>query len=397
VPSPTGLRALATAGGPARLLLAASLAARLPQGMGPLAVLLLVQDRTGSLSGAALASGAWGIGAAVGQAAWARRADRVGARRALVLSQVVQVLALTVLVPAADAVATATAVALVAGLGSPPVSAIARAAWPRLLPDRERLTAFYGVDASVQELIFIVGPLLVAATAAVDPAWSVLATGTAGLLGNALVAAHPEVRRAPATGTRAGSRLALARTIRAPLYVAAGLVGALGAIDVAVPAAGLEQGSRTAGPLLLAVWAAGSLVGGLLLAGARSDRPWRVRLGLLSASAGVSAAGAAAAATTLPLLGVALFLNGMSLAPALALIYERVGTTVPEARRTEAFGLVVSVLIATGATTTALAGALADATSARMAFVAAALGLLVLGAALALPVAQRRGAATASA
>jgi uncharacterized membrane protein len=99
----------------------------------------------------------------------------------------------------------------------------------------------------------------------------------------------------------------------------------------------------------------------------------------------------------LPALGVALLLNGMSIAPALALIYERVGTTVPEARRTEAFGLVVSVLIAVGATSTALAGALADATSARMAFVAAAVALAGLAAALALPVVLRRGPAPASA
>ncbi len=397
MPSPTGLRALAAAGGPVRLLLAASLVARLPQGMGPLAVLLLVQDRTGSLSGAALASGAWGLGAAFGQAIWARHADRVGARRALVLSQLLQAAALAALVPAAGGVASATAAALVAGLGSPPVSAIARAAWPRLLRDREQLAGFYGVDASVQELIFICGPLVVAAAAVVDPAWAVLAAAVAGTAGNALVAAHPEVRRAPARRAPAGSRLELARTIRAPLLVAGGLCGALGAIDVAVPAAALEQGERAAGPLLIAVWSAGSLVGGLVLAGARSSRPWRVRLGLLAGAGALSAAGAAAAAEALPVLGVALFLNGMSIAPALALLYERVGTTVVEERRTEAFGLVVSVLISVGAIGTALAGALADATSARMAFVAAAAGLAGLSLALALPVRQRRRAATASA
>jgi MFS family permease len=364
--------------------------------MGPLAVLLLVQDRTGSLSGAALASGAWGIGAAVGQAAWARHADRAGARRTLLLSQVLQAAALAVLVPAAGAVASATVVALLAGLGSPPVSAIARAAWPRLLRDRDQLAAFYGVDASVQELIFICGPLVVAATALADPAYAVLAAALAGVGGNLLVAAHPEVRRAPARGRPAGSRLALARTIRAPLLVAAGLLAALGAIDVAVPAAALEQGTRAAGPLLIAVWSAGSLVGGLVLAGARSERPWRARLGLLAGAGALSAAGAAAAAEALPVLGAALFVNGMSIAPALALIYERVGTTVDEERRTEAFGLVVSVLIAVGAISTALAGALADATSARMAFVAAAVALAVLATALALPVAQRRRAAAAS-
>jgi MFS family permease len=379
------------------MLLAASVVARLPQGMGPLAVLLVVQARTGSLSGAALASGAWGLGAALGQAAWARHADRAGARAALVRSQALQAAALLALVPAAGTVGPATAFALLAGLGTPPVSSIARAAWPRLLRDREHLRAFYGVDAAVQELIFVAGPLVVAATAAFDPALSVYAAVLAGLVGTAVVSTRPEVREAPVSTAPVGSRLALARTVRAPLAVAAGLMVALGAMDVAVPAAGLEQGSRAAGPLLIAVWALGSLTGGIVLAGGSWGRSWRGRLALLAACGGVAAAGAAAAAGTLPLLGVALFANGLSVAPALALIYDRIGTTVPEHRRTEAFGLVVSALIAVAAISTALAGALADATSSRVTFAAAAATLLALAAALALPLAQRRGAATASA
>ncbi|MDH5278277.1 MAG: hypothetical protein OEW53_04445, partial [Actinomycetota bacterium] len=61
---------------PALRVLGASLLARAPQGMAPLALILLVQERTASLAAAGLASGAWGLGVAVGQPLWARPAAR---------------------------------------------------------------------------------------------------------------------------------------------------------------------------------------------------------------------------------------------------------------------------------------------------------------------------------
>ena len=75
-------------------LLGFSLVARLPQGMDPLAVLLLVESRTGSVAGAGAASAAWGLGAALGQVAWSRLSHRSGRRIALGIPQAMQLAAL---------------------------------------------------------------------------------------------------------------------------------------------------------------------------------------------------------------------------------------------------------------------------------------------------------------
>lgn len=60
------------------------------------------------------------------------------------------------------------ALAAVAGLARPPVEAALRAMWPRIVPGGQ-VEAAYALDSTVQELIWIAGPVLLAV---------VLATGS---------------------------------------------------------------------------------------------------------------------------------------------------------------------------------------------------------------------------
>ena len=63
----------------------------------------------------------------------------------------------------------------------PPVGASLRSLWPRMFVDAELRAAAYALEASLQEITFIVGPLLVALlTAAVSP---VLALAVAAVIG----------------------------------------------------------------------------------------------------------------------------------------------------------------------------------------------------------------------
>ena len=73
------------------------------------------------------------------------------------------------------------AAAAAAGALMPPIGASLRSLWPRMFADGELRAAAYALEASLQEITFIVGPLLVALlTAAVSP---VLALGVAAVAG----------------------------------------------------------------------------------------------------------------------------------------------------------------------------------------------------------------------
>ena len=92
-------------------------------------------------------------------------------------------IAVVVLLAPADAgiVPIALAAAL-AGLTLPPLSSTVRIVWPRLAPGELRSTA-YALEAALQEVFFVGGPLLAAALSAIEPAAAVAGAGLASLVG----------------------------------------------------------------------------------------------------------------------------------------------------------------------------------------------------------------------
>jgi predicted MFS family arabinose efflux permease len=138
-------------------------------------------------------------------------------------------------------------------------------------------------------------------------------------------------------------------------------VGAsFGAVEIAMPAFAEETGSRpaTAG-ILLAVWAGGSVLGGLVYGGLPSGRPpTRQMRYLVTAVAGAS---------VLPLLapgpvamGLALLLYGSTIAPFMACNSVLLGAAAPRGTTTEAFAWSSSMIFAGIALGTALAGTVID-------------------------------------
>ena len=127
---------------------------RTAEAMVPLALLLLVQDATGSLTAAGAAVGAVAVGAGAGLPWWGRVADARGQRAVLSLLSVLFGLALTL--PVLLAVVGAPAWALIAsglavGATQPPVSPAIRSMWDHLLapPLRPVASAF---EAATSEL-----------------------------------------------------------------------------------------------------------------------------------------------------------------------------------------------------------------------------------------------------
>lgn len=336
----------------------------MPQGLAPLSVVLLAQERTGSIAAAGIAGGAWAIGSAVSQPLWGGFAGRGRAHRVEVATALSQAVVLLVLAFGTDgAVGAVVALSLLGGLLAAPTSPISRTLWPQLAVDEHHLDALYTHDATWQELIFIAGPALVGVLVAVSgPSASLVAAAAFGVVGATVFASiirplwqpHPE----PA------SRVSLGRSVAAlagPYAALCAMAFGLGMAEVGVPAVAILSDNRAASGWLLAIWSAGSLVGGLV--GARvvwRRSPAQRWPGLMIAVAIGTATAAIGWQFGLGWLAVTLFLAGLGLAPTLAAGYGVIGERATPGRRTDAFAWTTTFLLLGIGGGTAVGGVLAD-------------------------------------
>jgi MFS family permease len=152
-----------------RTALTASIVGRMPIGIAGLAILLFVQTRSQSFAVAGSASALYVLGLASIAPYLGRVMDRLGPRPVLIACGIAYPAALVVLallVLGGAHAAPVGAMAFVAGASLPPVSACIRALYPRLVGDPALLQTAYSVDSALVEIVFIVGPALVAACVA---------------------------------------------------------------------------------------------------------------------------------------------------------------------------------------------------------------------------------------
>jgi MFS family permease len=235
------------------------------------------------------------------------------------------------------------------------------------------------------EVVYLLGPLAIAGGIG---AWStsaaMAACGLFLLTGTLLFSFTPASARwrAEAAEHRHFGAALRSRGVRT-LVVVMALIGlCFGAVEVAVPAFADADGHRgLAGPLL-AVWGAGSLVGGLLAtrAAAAADPAGRVALLLGGVAIGHVLP---AFATGSFLLGVLLFVGGSSVAPALAGTNGLLDRVAPAGALTESFTWLTTGLLGGIAVGGVVGGSLADGPGASWALAAAA-AAAALGALLAL-------------
>ncbi|MGY1914909.1 MFS transporter [Blastococcus sp. SYSU DS0973] len=345
----------------AKTLLLAGFAGRLPSAMVPLALLLMVQRQTGSYAVAGLAAATLGIASAGMAPVLGRLADRKGPRRILLAQSALYPLLLGLLVAVTLGGAPEPAViaaSALAGASTPLVSGTVRALWSRTDP-RSRSTA-YALDATATELVFVVGPTLVATLAVLAaPAWAMAVAGAlavTGALGIARAARSWVPEPAPSAG--------LFSTVLAPgiprvLISGSAVMLGFGALEVAIPAFADSSGSPGLSGLLLAVWSLGSVAGGLWF-GARvmsASLPRQYRWLLFGVTIGL----APLAWVSSPwALGVLLFLGGTVIAPTLTVQSSLVGSLAPVHATTEAFTWLSTITVGASAVGAALGGALIE-------------------------------------
>ncbi|RJL33230.1 MFS transporter [Bailinhaonella thermotolerans] len=358
-------------------LLGGTLLGRLPNGMGPLAIVLYTRAHGGSYALAGALSALYGLAMAAGQPVLGRIMDRYGQPRILLPSALLALAGFAVLaLTGVDALPLVVAATLVAGLATPPLEAGLRALWPLVL-EPARVRAAYALDAAAQELLFTVGPLIVVAAAVVSEEAALLLTGALGLAGTLVVVTSRHSR-----AWRGEPRAAdWAGPLRSPglrvLLTSLTFVGvALGVFSVAVVVYADERGIESASGVLLAAMSAGALIGGLVY-GARprpmaADR--QLTLLLCALAAGYVPV---ALAPAMPLMTMFALVSGVFLAPVLACGFTVVDVLAPRGTVTEAFAWIVTAVGAGGALGMALAGVAANAGGVHASFaVSAVAGLL---------------------
>ncbi|MEN3362267.1 MAG: hypothetical protein V7637_6249 [Mycobacteriales bacterium] len=381
-----GYRALlAVPGGPA--FSAAAFIMRLPIAMFGLGTVLLVVSSTGSYGAAGSVSA---VGALV-QAAVAPRlgrlVDRLGQSRVIVPALAVHAAGLAALLVPALAGAPVWALfpgAALYGAAYPPAGSLVRARWANAVAGTPLLATAYSVESILDEVIFIVGPVLVTvlavgvtASAGLLTAFGFATIGTLALarqrrtepppLPRVDGAAHPSALRLPG--------------LRVLIAVAVALGGLFSSMEITIVAFAGEHGQRPRAGLVLALIATGSMLSGLLYGGVRWRRPLRRRL-----LAGITALSVVVAGYSLAhsvgQLAVFAFIVGLAISPTLIPVFGLVEELVPAAIRTEGLtwlttGIGVGLAVASSAV-----GRVIDRSGARVAF-AIPIGCALLAATLA--------------
>ncbi|MDF2508350.1 MAG: transporter [Microbacterium sp.] len=357
-------------------MIAAQLTARFPNGMMSLAILLHVEQQTGSYGSAGLVLAATSVGQAVAGPITSRWMGVWGMRRVITLTLSVCVVAVLGLALLPLDVPGYMLLGMVAGLSTPPVQAAVRTIYPKLV-NSSNLTPLFSLDASLQEIIWVLAPVVITLVSTqVGTAEGLLLVAVILVGGGAWFILSPEVGRVRIPR----SRNALGKVVLKPPVLLATvigflLIGACAAVEVGVVAT-FEHGSLAAG-LVLAVFSAGSLAGGLAF-GHIPIGPWAMARRLLIVTIGL---GLTMVMLNVFWLGGTLILAGIGIAPALAVLFAITSASVKFSETAEAFGWAGTGQLIGAAAGSAVAGFLVDVSDWRGAYLAAtifaAVGLLV--------------------
>ena len=362
-------------------LLGWGMVARLPLGMTPLALLLVVRGEGGSYAAAGAVAAAYAVALGAGAPIAGRQVDRRGQAHVLVPRAIVHPCLLATVgglaligVPTLALAAAAAA----AGATFPPVASSVRTLLPSLVPSELRATGF-ALEASLQEVFFVGGPLFVALLATIHPVAALAGAAVAVGLGTLALVRVPPVRDTrPDHGpghTRSGALTAVG--VRTILLLASFMGLSFGIVEVAMPAFAEQHGSRPLAGLALASFSAGSLLGGLI-AGLRPAKDAKRQLIVFAWLLPVGLA-LPLIATSIPAMCGLLFLAGLPIAPLVTAAYGLVERVAPPGSHAETFAWIGTAVMCGVAGGTAVGGWMVDAHGVRSAILVG-VGTIAVGA-----------------
>jgi MFS family permease len=361
-----------------RSALLASIAGRLPIGITSLAILLFVQSRSGSFALAGSASALYVLGLAGIAPFLGRAVDRLGPRPVLLACGVVYpgaLVGLALLVLAGAHAAWVSAAALAAGASLPPVSACIRALYPRLIREPSLLQTAYSVDSAFVELVFILGPAVVAACVATGyPEAAMFLAALAAGVGTVVFARAPAVLgwTAPASHRPRSWLGALSPPKLLIVFGATVLYSVgFGLFEVAVSAHAAAKGTPSAAGIALALTSVGSGAGAVVY----GSRHWRMPLPrqfLIALTLMASSILLLAPIDNLVVYSLVAVVAGVPMATAIATQSQLVSTLASRERLAESFTWATTCLLGGISAGVALGGLMAEVLAAWWLLVAAA-------------------------
>ncbi|WP_055712353.1 MFS transporter [Streptomyces torulosus] len=333
---------------------AAGFIGRMPLSMMGIGVVTMISQLTGRYGLAGALSATIALSAAVLGPQISRLVDQYGQRRVLRPATLVALTAAAGLLCAAhfgwpDWVLYVCS----AGIGCvPSLGAMTRARWAALYRGTPRLHTAYSFESVVDEVCFIFGPII---SIGLSTAWfpeagpllaaCFLAVGVFWLTSQRATEPAPHPRGQQGRGRSALRSPGL--QVLVATFVATGAI--FGAVDVVTVAFAEEQGHKAAASVVLAVYAAGSCLAGVVFGLMRFSGAAELRWLLGVCGMAVSMIPLLLVGN-LPFLAVALFVAGLSIAPTMITTMSLIEEHVPRAQLTEGMtwvstGLAVGVAL----------------------------------------------------
>ncbi|MGP3688950.1 MFS transporter [Streptomyces sp. IBSNAI002] len=353
---------------------AAGLIGRIPISMVGVGILTMISEITGRYAMASALTGTLALAAAVIGPQVSRLVDQYGQRRVLRPATLISVAAVgALLIAAANGWPDWTLFVFAAIAGCvPSVGSMIRARWTVIYQDSPReLHTAYSFESVVDEVCFIFGPIIaIGLSTTWFPEAGPLIAALCLLVGVWLLTAQRSTEPAPHPRSEGGDRTSALRSpglqVLTLTFVATGAI--FGSIDVSTLAFAEEQGHKSWASFILAIWAAGSciagIVFGLLHLKGRAELRW-----VLGVCAMAVSMIPLLLAGNLPFLAVALFVSGLAIAPTMITTMALIEAHVPRAKLTEGMtwistGLAVGVAVGSSVT-----GLVIDAAGAQRGFV----------------------------
>jgi MFS family permease len=362
---------LATPGGLA--FSSAGFIARMPISMMGLGIVFLVVARSGRYGLAGAISAVFALVNALSAPAISRLVDRLGQRRVLIPVVVLHGVWLVgfIVLASRDAPKWTLFVTVAgAGLFEPSVGSLVRARWGYVLGSVPRLQTAYSFESVVDEVIFIIGPLIVTVLATQFAEQAGLLAALVLLLAGSLALTAQRATAPPVAPRNEHSGRSALSASGMPLLMTFMffLGGVFGGVEISAIGFADQHGQASLAGPLLACYAGGSMVAGVIYGSFRWrwSLPRRLVTGALTMTLTI---------TVLPfvhrpaVLAVCLFVAGLGIAPTLISGFSLVERLVPPGQLTEGLTWATTGIVVGIAFASPVAGRLVDDLDARRAFV----------------------------
>ena len=362
-------------------LVVVALLSRMPIGMIGLSMLMFLREAFGSFALAGSAVGIYFVAMAVAAPIQGRLIDRVGPRMPLLVTGVVQplaMLAVLAFVKAGLGYAFVATAAAMAGAFQAPITVLTRTLWRYRFEGEEDRRRAFAIDAVMIEINFTLGPAIVALVLAIaHPTAAYLLATVATVCAFVLFMASPALkyfRREQHARRHMLGPLTEPRLLG--VFVATfGLTTGFGLMEVGYPGFATAMALPALGGVFLAVNSLGSAIGGGIFGGlhlrASVERQFALTLGLMAIPLFLHAAVDGPIA-----FGFVAFIAGGLIAPSITSQSVLVSRLAPSHYATEAFTWSSTFIVMGLGGGMALGGLLVETAGPKSPFVAA--GAIVL-------------------